>query len=132
MTRYEVKQLPDARDVLAPDGSEVRVLLALQAGSMAHFCLAPGKISKAVLHRTVEEIWYFISGVGEMWLQNEDQGERIVTLGTGLCLTIPLGTCFQFRSLGPGALAAIAVTMPPWPGGDQAILVPGKWQPTVD
>ena len=40
-----------------------------------------------------------------------------------MCLTIPLGTHFQFRSLGPGPLAAVAVTMPPWPGPDEAVPV---------
>ena len=48
---FKTKQLPRAYDVLAPDGAEVRILLALKGGSMAHFQLAPGQISKAVLTR---------------------------------------------------------------------------------
>jgi len=54
-----------------------------------------------------------------------------VTVNSGICLTIPLGTQFQFRSLGAQAIAAIGVTMPPWPGEGEAIVVEGKWKPTL-
>jgi len=97
---------------------------------MAHFQLSPGHISSAVTHRTVEEIWYFLSGRGEMWLKQEGR-EEIVPLESGVCLTIPLGTHFQFRSLGDQALAAVSITMPPWPGDGEAVVVPGTWEPTV-
>jgi glucose/arabinose dehydrogenase len=36
---------------------------------MAHFALPSGQISTAVAHQTVEEIWFFLSGTGEMWRQ---------------------------------------------------------------
>ena len=97
---------------------------------MAHFELPPGHTSSAVTHRTVEEIWYFLSGRGEMWLKQEGR-EEIVPLESGVCLTIPLGTHFQFRSLGDQALAAVSITMPPWPGDGEAFVVPGTWEPTV-
>jgi len=130
MMRFEAKSLPAMPDVTAPDGSQVRILLALRGGSMAHFELSPGETSKAVMHRTVEEIWFFLSGLGEMWLQNEEQ-EQVLSVSAGVCLTIPLGTRFQFRACGSQALSAIAVTMPPWPGGEEARTVEGKWPPTV-
>ena len=44
----------------APDGSDVRLLLRGSRGSTAHFELGPGQTSKAVRHRTVEEVWYFV------------------------------------------------------------------------
>lgn len=93
---------------------------------MAHFELGPGQTSKAVAHRTVEEIWYFLSGRGEMWRKQGDR-EEVVPVEAGVCLTIPLGTHFQFRSLGSSSLAAIGVTMPPWPGDGEAYEVAGKW-----
>ena len=34
---------------------------------MAHFELPPGETSTAVAHRTVEEVWFFLGGRGEMW-----------------------------------------------------------------
>lgn len=124
---FETKQLPALPDAAAPDGSDVRLLLRLAGGSMAHFELAAGRTSVCVVHRTVEEIWYILSGLGEMWRQLGDQ-QHVVELQAGLCITIPLGTRFQFRSLGPGPLAAVAITMPPWPGEGEAQVVEGRWQ----
>lgn len=97
---------------------------------MAHFELAPGEISIAVAHKTVEEIWFILTGQGEMW-RWQNECEEVVFLDTGVCLTIPLGTHFQFRSLGNESLSAVAVTMPPWPGEEEAYVVQGKWEPTV-
>ncbi len=122
------KALPDLPDVLAPDGSEVRILLSLTGGSMAHFRLRPGETSKAVVHRTVEELWYVLAGEGEMWRATEGV-EEVTVLRPGTSIAIPVGTRFQFRCTGGEALAAVAVTMPPWPGEDEAVFVPGPWEP---
>ena len=130
MTRFETKRLPVDRDAVAPDGSDVRVLLALRGGSMAHFELAAGQTSTAVQHRTVDEIWWFLSGRGQLWRRAGDQ-EELVTVEAGVCVTIPVGTQFQFRALGAEPLAALGVTMPPWPGEGEAVPVPGKWRPTL-
>ena len=97
---------------------------------MAHFQLDPGQESTAVVHRTVEEIWFFLSGWGEMWRSKEGQ-EEIVPVEAGVCVTIPSGTHFQFRSSGDAALTAVAATMPPWPGDSEAKIVDGIWGPTV-
>ncbi len=130
MATFETKYLPVERDAVAPDGSDVRVLLGVKGGGMAHFELGPNQTSKAVTHRTVEEIWFFLSGRGQMWRQQNGQSQ-IVDVYPGLCLTIPLGTHFQFRSFGYEPLSAIGVTMPPWPGEGEAIIVNGEWQPTL-
>ncbi|MCD4811418.1 cupin domain-containing protein [bacterium] len=124
------KRLPVARDHMAIDGSDVRILLGLKRGSMAHFELPPGQTSTAVAHRTVEEIWFFLTGRGEMWRKQNDQ-EEVVPVEPGVCLTIPLGTHFQFRSFGYEPLAVVGVTMPPWPGKGEAYEVKWKWEPTV-
>jgi len=130
MSSFATKRLGLMRDVVAPDGSDVRVLLQLSGGSMAHFELAPRQTSTAITHRTVEEIWFVLSGRGEMW-RRQGEGEEIVTLEAGVCVTIPHGTHFQFRALGETPLAAVGVTMPPWPGEGEASVVPGPWTPTV-
>ena len=127
---FDTKPLPEQRDAMAPDGSDVRVLLSLGGGSMAHFTLRPNQTSKAVAHRTVEEIWFFLSGRGQMW-RRQGHYVRVVDVSCGTCITIPAGTHFQFRSLGDEPLAAIGVTMPPWSGEDEAVIVAGEWQPTV-
>ncbi|MBX3655334.1 MAG: cupin domain-containing protein [Ramlibacter sp.] len=129
MTPFASLMLPAQRTVVAPDGSDVRVLLGLPGGGMAHFALAPGQVAAAVTHRTVEEIWYVVSGRGEMWRRQGNLEER-VDLMPGLCLTIPLGTHFQFRAAPDQGLAAVAVTLPPWPGEGEAVPVTGPWQAT--
>lgn len=131
MSKFETKELPANRDAVAPDGSDVRILLGLRGGGMAHFSLAAGKTSHAVTHRTVEEIWYFVAGQGEMW-RKQGADEQVVEVYPGVCLTIPLGTSFQFRCTGQDALEAIGITMPPWPGEEEAVLLQGPWSPTVD
>jgi len=131
MIPFDTRRLPAARDVVAADGSDVRVLLSLGGGSMAHFELAPGQTSKAVTHCTVDEIWFVLSGRGEMWRAGSLQPESIETLEAGVCLTIPLGTRFQFRTIGSEPLCAVGVTMPPWPGDTEALAVDGKWRATV-
>ena len=127
---WETKRLPARPDVVAPDGSDVRLLPGLAGGTMAHFELAPGETSIAVVHRTVEEIWFFVGGRGELWRAHEER-EEVVEVEPGIALTIPVGTRFQFRALGSDPLAAIGVTMPPWPGPDEAVTVDGRWAPTV-
>ncbi len=67
MPDFAHRALPVEPTVVAPDGSDVRVLLGLSGGTLAHFTLAPGEVSRAVMHRTVEEIWYVLAGSGEMW-----------------------------------------------------------------
>ncbi len=131
MSTFATKRLPSAVDAVAPDGSDVRILLGVKAGGMAHFELGPGETSVAVAHRTIEEIWYFVHGRGEMWRKLGDQ-EEVKPVDPGVCITIPVGTHFQFRSFGYEPLAAIGVTMPPWPGKGQAYFVEGKWEATVE
>ncbi len=126
---FATRILPDRPDVIAPDGSEVRLLNALPRGSMAHFLLAPGQTSVAVAHRSVEEIWYFTQGHGEMWRKLGDQ-EEVVRVAAKTSITLPRGTHFQFRNLGIAPLGAVGVTMPPWPGDEEAYEVAGYWPVT--
>jgi mannose-6-phosphate isomerase-like protein (cupin superfamily) len=126
----ETKRLPVEPDAVAPDGSDVRVLLSVVGASMAHFELAPGETSVAVVHRTVEEIWFFLRGRGEMWRKLGER-EEIVEVARDVCITLPVGTRFQFRALGDEPLSAVGMTSPPWPGAGEAEIVDGPWQPTL-
>jgi len=127
----DTKTLSAQRDAVAPDGSDVRVLLEVGRGGMAHFELGPGETAVAIKHRTVEEIWYFLTGRGQMWRMTADGEESIVDVGPGASISIPLGTTFQFRSFGFEPLSAIGATMPRWPGSGEAIRAEGPWTPTV-
>jgi mannose-6-phosphate isomerase-like protein (cupin superfamily) len=120
----------DAMEAAAPDGSTVRVLVRTPGGSMARFSLPPGAVSRAVVHRTVDEVWYVLSGRGRMWLRAGDR-EAIVALAAGMSVTIPVGTAFQFRSDSAEPLQAVGVTMPPWPGAQEAVAAEGPWKALV-
>ena len=126
MAKYETARVGQAAEERAPDGSRIRPLLSLSAGAMAQFELDPGQISLAVRHRSVAEIWLVLSGRGRIWREQREH-ESIVNLEPGVCVSIPVGTAFQFRCMGSEALRIAAVTMPPWPGDEEALLVTGKW-----
>ena len=124
------KSLPAEPDVIAPDGSDVRILLRTERGSTAHFELGAGRTSLAIRHRTVEEVWFFVSGRGQMWRRTPDGEERVDEVSPGVSLDIPVGTSFQLRTIGDEPLAAVGTTMPPWPNDDaEAIPVDGPWPP---
>lgn len=129
MSSFATLPLSLAPAVVAPDGSDVRVLLGLAGGSMAHFSLSAAKVAKAVRHQTVEEIWFVVAGRGEMW-RKQGQREETVALEPGLCLSIPVGAHFQFRAARDEGLSAVAITMPPWPGEREAVFVTGPWKST--
>jgi mannose-6-phosphate isomerase-like protein (cupin superfamily) len=132
-------------DATAPDGSEVYFLVPPHetrgfrgdpgvgdAGraSLVEVRLPAGRASRPVRHRTVEEIWYFVAGRGQVWRQPPDGGEPVVVeVGPGRALVIPTGWAFQFRAE-PGAdLRFLCYTSPPWPGDDEAVRVAtGAWQ----
>ena len=127
MTAFVTMHLAATRSAEAPDGSALRALCRVAGGGMAHFELAAGRTSRAVTHRTVEEIWYVVHGRGEMW-RRQDEREEVVALEPGVCLTVPVGTHFQFRAADAAPLAIVGVTLPPWPGEEEAVAVRGPWR----
>jgi len=127
---WSTQQIDDAPLVTAPDGSQLRVLCAMARGSMISFSLEPGAVSKAVTHKTVEEIWYVVAGKGRLW-RRQSEREAVTDLLPGLSLTIPVGAQFQFRNDGDEKLRIVAVTMPPWPGEGEAVVVIGAWTATI-
>lgn len=73
----------------------------------------------ATAHKTIDEIWYFLTGRGEMWRKLGNK-EDVVPVDPNTAAAIPLGTHFQLRSIGYTPLSAIGATSPPWPveGGE--------------
>ena len=120
-------QVPNEPDYTAPDGSEIRLLPSTPNGGIAHCTLGPGKVSKAVRHKTVEEIWYFVQGEGEVW-RKYGQKESVVPVSPGTALVIPFQAHFQFKNNGSDDLVFIVVTIPGWPGPEEAEAIEGKWK----
>ena len=85
-TPFAEALLPTRYDAIAPDGSQVRLLVRLPGGSMAHFELGPGEVSRPTQHRTVSEAWYILQGLGRMWRRQEG-AEREIDLRPGTALT---------------------------------------------
>ena len=103
-------------DAIAPDGSEIRyVELRASRGSLVEVTLPPGRVSRPVRHKTVEEIWYFLNGSGKVWLDGD-----VFEVRAGATVVIPTGRAFQFQTMGDAALRFLCYTSPPWPGDDEA------------
>ena len=129
--------LPAAYDVLAPDGSEIRLAGSGSGASMVHCTLPGGSVSAAVRHRTVEELWLVVGGEGEAWRK---RGGEQSTIGVAARsrLTIPLGTRFHAtsacarnrqsgRATGTAPLQIVIATAPPWPGQAEAVREADHW-----
>jgi mannose-6-phosphate isomerase-like protein (cupin superfamily) len=119
--------LPEKPDYIAPDASEIRLLPSFASAGLSHCKLKPGKTSKAVRHRTVEEIWYVLQGRGEVW-RRYGSTETLLEVASGSALIVPFQTHFQFRNIGDDDLAILIVTIPGWPGPEEAVEVVGKWR----
>jgi mannose-6-phosphate isomerase-like protein (cupin superfamily) len=117
-------------DDIAPDGSEIYFVVDKEHGATrASLCvvrLEPGAVSKPVHHRTVEEIWYFISGEGWVWRcppGMESSPAQTIRVGPGDAVLIPVGWSFQFKASNDAELRFLCYTSPPWPGADEAVAV---------
>lgn len=123
--------LSEKADTHSPAGAEVRFMVEGTGGGMIHCTLPPFQVNKAVIHATVNEIWYVLSGHGEIWRDNGIESS-VTTLITGTSIDISPDTVFQYRSVSDEALRFICVTMPPWSSDTEARFVDkGKWVPTV-
>ena len=122
----ETTRLADGKVAAAPDGSRIHELVAVTRGSMVHCTLPRGAVSMAVVHATVDEAWYFLAGTGQVW-RRRDGAESVVDVEPGVALTIECGTHFQFRNIGDEDLCFVIVTMPPWPGAQEARRVQDHW-----
>ena len=118
---------PDAR---SPAGAEIRFIMDGTTGNMIHSTVPPGQINRATVHATVSEFWHVLAGVGRIWRKDGDE-ERVVDLHAGVSIDIPVGVAFQYRCDGDAPLKFICITMPPWPGDDEATFVDGPWQSTA-
>ncbi len=126
----QTRSLPDRPDARSPAGAEIRYLMEGETGNMIHSTVPPGQVNRATVHATVSEFWYVLSGRGEIWRQDGSE-EEVTLLEPSVSLDIPVGTAFQYRCTGTDPLRFLCITMPPWPGDDEATVVEGPWVPSA-
>jgi len=122
--------LPPVADAKSPAGADIRFLMDGPTGNMIHSTVPPGQINRATVHRTVSEFWHVLEGQGEIW-RRQCAEERITALRPGVSVDIPVGTEFQYRNTGRVPLTFLCLTMPPWPGDQEATHLEGAWTPTA-
>ena len=93
---------------------------------MVHCTLRPGQVTRAVRHRTVEEVWFCVSGGGPGVAREVKPtlaSRRSSTSSRAWRSASRSGSAFQFRASGARPLELVIATMPPWPGDDEAVPV---------
>lgn len=113
-------------DAIAPDGSDIHFLVGdASRASLVEVRLAAGRTSRAVRHRSVEEIWYVLAGGGRVWRRPPDGAAAVIDeVRPGATLVIPTGWAFQFQASAETELRFLCYTSPPWPGDAEAVPVP--------
>lgn len=122
--------LPELPDAKSPAGADIRFIMDGTTGNMIHSSVPPGQINRASVHATVSEFWHVLAGRGEIWRRDGTE-QRVTALVPGVSIDIPVGTEFQYRNTGTEVLQFICISMPRWPGDQEASFVPGPWEPTI-
>jgi len=126
----QTRPFPSAPEARSPAGAEIRYLMEGDTGGMIHSTVPPGQVNRATVHATVSEFWHVLSGEGQIW-RRDGTGEATAVLERGVSIDIPVGTAFQYRCTGDDPLEFLCVTMPPWPGDEEATFLEGPWQPNA-
>ena len=126
----QTRSFPSTPDGRSPAGAEVRSLIEGDTGSMIHSTVPPGQVNRATVHATVGEFWHVLSGEGQIW-RRDGAGEETTDLRAGVSIDIPVGTAFQYRCTGGDPLRFICISMPRWPGAQEATFLEGPWQPNA-
>lgn len=127
MKHTKLPALPDAK---SPAGADIRHIMDGEMGNMIHSTVPPGQVNRGCRLKTVNEFWHVLEGQGRIW-RSRDGVEDTVVLEAGVSIDIPVGTAFQYRCDGDAPLKFICISMPPWPGDDEAELLEGPWMPSV-
>ena len=108
-----VRSLAAAAPFTTADGSTIRSLLDLgtapvRSQSLAEATLEPGAATERHYHRESEELYYLVSGAGEM----EVDGER-AAVEAGDAILIPPGAWHRIAA-GPAGVCFLCCCAPPY------------------
>jgi mannose-6-phosphate isomerase-like protein (cupin superfamily) len=126
----QTRHYPASPDARSPAGAEIRYLMEGETGNLIHSTVPPHQVNRATVHATVSEFWHVLSGEGRIWRRDETEEETTV-LAPGVSIDIPAGTAFQYRCTGEDPLEFLCVSMPRWPGNQEATIIEGPWTPTT-
>ena len=126
----QTRPFPVTPDARSPAGAEIRYLMEGETGNLIHAAVPPGQVNRATVHATVSEIWHVLSGAGQIW-RRDGTDEETTVLEPGVSIDIPVGTAFQYRCTGSTPLLFLCISMPPWPGDNEATVIEGPWRPTA-
>jgi mannose-6-phosphate isomerase-like protein (cupin superfamily) len=104
---FTTKDGSTIREILAPANSAIR------NQSLAEATIAPGAATRAHYHPKTEEIYYILSGTGEMWIGAE---RREVSVGDGIA--IPPGVKHQIKNPGTDTLVFLCCCAPAYTHDD--------------
>ena len=110
----EIRARDRAEPFTTKDGSTIRELLGLttapvRSQSLAEATLEPGQQTERHYHAESEELYYVLSGAGEM----EIDGDR-ARVGPGDAILIPAGSWHQITAAGGSALRFLCCCAPPY------------------
>lgn len=118
--------LSEEYDYLSPSGFEIRLVRSENGGGLAHCTLPPGAVSRAIQHESVEELWCFIQGEGQVWHKLGNH-EEVMDVKAGTNLSIPAGARFQLRNTAHQPLCFIVSPIPGRPDKKEVVRVEDYW-----
>ncbi len=129
---FETTRLTGTCAQVAQDGSSYEGLLGTRHVWLSDCALPSDQTTHAVRHSAHDEIWFVRAGRGQVW-RSLDRRQEVTDVEVGMCLTIPSGTAFQFRTIGLEPFRFLIVQAPPWPEDEEAAFeyVNGPWTPSA-
>lgn len=120
----DIQNLNEAKPFITKDGSEIRELLAhrnscIRNQSLAEARVGPGLNTEPHYHPSSEEIYFILSGVGTMVIDEERQ-----EVGPGDAIAIPPGAKHQITNHGTEELRLLCCCAPGYEHEDTILIEP--------
>jgi len=117
----EIVQRDDSRPFATKDGSIIRSILDRTNSTVMHQSLAEATLPRGAAttphrHPRAEEIYYILSGNGEIVIEG-----RSAAVGPNTGILIPPGACHQIRNTGQVDLVFLCCCAPPYSHEDTAM-----------
>jgi mannose-6-phosphate isomerase-like protein (cupin superfamily) len=116
-----VANLDELDSFITLDGSQIRELAGpswtpARNQSLAEATVPPGGATTAHYHRTTEELYYIVSGMGLMRIAEEERDVR-----RGDCIVIPPGAEHKLTNAGPEPLVLLCCCAPAYSDEDTVL-----------